>query len=65
MEEKNWRCKACGALLGIEQGGELHVKYKEADLRIVGSCRRACRRCGAVNEIAVGVPQARPGKEGQ
>jgi hypothetical protein len=24
-----WRCRACGALLGMERDGELHVKYKE------------------------------------
>jgi hypothetical protein len=51
---KPWRCRACGSLLGIERGRELHVKYKEADLWIVGTCRRLCRQCGAANEITVG-----------
>jgi len=43
----------CEALLGVERGGELHTKYKEAQWRIVGDCRCACRRCGALNSIMV------------
>jgi hypothetical protein len=56
-----WRCRACGALLGVAQGGELHVKYKDSEVWIVGTCRRTCRRCGERNEVTV---DASPTKEG-
>lgn len=49
-----WRCDACGALLGMARGDELHVKYKEAELWIAGPCRSVCRRCGKSNQITVG-----------
>jgi len=48
---RHWRCLACGALLGVERDGELHVKYKEAQYWIRGHCRHACRRCGAMNTL--------------
>jgi len=44
-------------LLGVEQGSELHVKYKDAEIWIVGTCRRVCRRCGEENVITVGTSQ--------
>jgi len=44
-------------LLGVEQGRELHVKYKDAEIWIVGTCRRVCRRCGEGNVITVGTSQ--------
>jgi hypothetical protein len=56
---KPWRCHACGALLGIARGDELHVKYRDAEIWIAGPCRSICRRCGKSNEITVG----RPSKE--
>jgi hypothetical protein len=55
----SWRCRACGSLLGVERGGQLHVKYKDADVWIVGTCRRACRRCGERNEVTVGASPRR------
>jgi hypothetical protein len=48
-----WRCRTCGSLLGIERGDELHVRFKDAELWIVGRCRQVCRRCGESNSIAI------------
>lgn len=49
-----WRCRSCGALLGMQQGDELHVKYKDVQHWITGRCRHACRRCGAMNTMHAG-----------
>jgi hypothetical protein len=58
-----WRCRACGALLGVARGGELQVKYKDTEVWFIGgTCRRTCRRCGERNEVTVG---ASPGTEGK
>jgi hypothetical protein len=54
-----WRCDACGALLGIARGDELHVKYKDVEIWIVGPCRSICRRCGKSNQITVGQTPAK------
>ena len=51
-----WRCTQCGALLGLEQNGELHVRYKEVQHWITGRCRHACRRCGTVNTVQTEAP---------
>jgi hypothetical protein len=56
-----WRCRVCGALLGVAQGGQLHVKYRDTELWVVGTCRRTCRRCGERNETTVGGPTAKEG----
>ena len=37
-----WRCRTCGALLGIERGNELHVRLKDAECRsLAAAVRRA------------------------
>jgi|GEM_PF-814778 len=69
MNEPNtgrpWRCNDCGALLGMQYGAELHVKYKDVQHWIAGRCRHVCRRCGAMNTIHVVGPSARrPAREG-
>ncbi|MBV9949613.1 MAG: hypothetical protein JOZ69_22420 [Myxococcales bacterium] len=53
MTTRPWRCRACGALLGVVCGDELHLKYKETEYWVRGGCRHACRRCGAVNALLV------------
>jgi hypothetical protein len=55
-----WNCRSCGALLGVEQGGELHMKYKDVQHWITGRCRHACRRCGSMNTRHVGPPGGPP-----
>ena len=56
LQSHHWHCHSCGALLGIEQGGELHVKYKDVQHWITGRCRHICRRCGSTNTRHVGPP---------
>ena len=58
--ERSWRCSACGLLLGIHRGGELHVKYKELEAVVVGRFRTACRRCTKPNETTA-MPGSEPG----
>lgn len=54
IPERHWRCRGCAALLGVHRGGELHIKYKELELRVAATERVAttCRRCKRVNETA-------------
>jgi DNA invertase Pin-like site-specific DNA recombinase len=37
VSEKEWRCRQCGTLLGVERGGKLHLKYKTAQF-VVARC---------------------------
>jgi hypothetical protein len=53
VSARPWRCRACGALLGVEHDGELHVKHKEVQHWIRGRCRHVCRRCGTMNTLLV------------
>lgn len=58
--QARWHCRACGALLGIQQGDELHVKYKDVQHWVSGRCRHVCRRCGSMNTRHVGPPGGHP-----
>lgn len=57
-----WRCRTCGALLGIVKGGQLHMKYKDTEIWVVGTCHRRCRRCAERNEIVTGVASGKGAK---
>lgn len=51
--EKEWRCKDCDTLLGIERGSRLYLRYKQAQYVVDGSNYNViavCRNCSAVNE---------------
>jgi len=48
---REWRCGACGALLGRVTDGVLDVRLRGASYEIVGSVRACCRRCGATSEL--------------
>jgi len=46
---RDWRCHACGKLLGKRQGNQIHIQYKHGvhyivDTKITGKCP-----CGALN----------------
>ena len=51
--EKEWRCRGCDTLLGIERGSRLHLRYKQAQYVVEGgdyTVIAVCRNCSAVNE---------------
>lgn len=53
MDERTdwqWRCSACGALLGVEVRGQMHLKYKAAQYVVTGPVTAVCRRCSTTNE---------------
>jgi hypothetical protein len=49
-----WRCRRCDRLLGVVHGAELHLRYKEAEHWVTGTCRYPCPRCRTTNVIHVG-----------
>jgi phage FluMu protein Com len=51
--EREWRCKKCDRLLGVEHGPRLHLRYKQAQYVVVGTDYNViavCRNCSTVNE---------------
>jgi hypothetical protein len=42
--DKEWRCRKCGTLLGVERKGRLHLKYKTAQYVVTGPVKAVCRR---------------------
>ena len=52
--ERPWRCRRCERLLGVVRGAELHLRYKEAEHWVSGTCRHVCPRCRTTNVITVG-----------
>ena len=51
--EREWRCKECETLLGVERGPRLHLRYKQAQYVVDGGdyiVIAVCRTCSAVNE---------------
>jgi len=51
--EKEWRCRGCDTLLGIERGSRLHLRYKQAQYVVDGRdyvVMAVCRNCSTVNE---------------
>ncbi len=49
-ESREWRCRSCNTLLGVERGGRLHLKYKSAQYVVAGPVTAICRRCETTNE---------------
>ena len=49
-ESREWRCRTCGTLLGVERHGRLHLKYKSAQYVVTGAVTAVCRRCETTNE---------------
>ena len=51
--EKEWRCKECETLLGVDRGARLYLRYKQAQYVVDGSdysVIAVCRNCSTVNE---------------
>ncbi len=51
--EREWRCKKCKTLLGVERGARLHLLYKQVQYVIDGTNYNViavCRDCSTVNE---------------
>lgn len=46
---REWRCRSCGLLLGVAQGREIEIRYKDARYLVDGAVRTCCRRCGETN----------------
>jgi hypothetical protein len=52
--KKEWRCK-CGKLLGIFEGGRLHIRFARGYQYMVGfPVSTVCRDCGTLNELEEG-----------
>lgn len=51
--KREWRCKKCNTLLGVEQGVRLHLHYKQAQYIVDGTDYNViavCRGCSSINE---------------
>ncbi len=46
-----WRCHRCGRLLGIVDGGFVHIRHKRLDLTIHGMVAALCPKCAELNQI--------------
>ena len=46
-----WRCRRCGTLLGVERGGKLHLKYKNAQYMVEGTVTAVCHRCNELSAM--------------
>src|SRR4051812_30138309 len=44
------RCTKCNSLLGIQHGGQIHIKYKELSVIGPGPMIVECRRCRTSND---------------
>lgn len=60
--EKEWRCRQCGTLLGVERQGKMHLKYKTAQFIVTGPVMGICRRCSEINEIVVASDEPTKGR---
>lgn len=50
--ETEWRCTCCGALLGIERGSSVELKYKQTTYLVErGLVTTRCRRCGTGSRL--------------
>ena len=61
--EKEWRCKECDTLLGVERGARLHLRYKQAQYVVDGgdyNVIAVCRNGSTVNELNVSEELAQP-----
>ncbi len=52
--ERDWRCRLCGTLLGVERTGKLHLNHKTAQFVVSGRVMAVCQRCSEISETVVG-----------
>lgn len=55
-----WRCRECGALLGVEDGGVIRIRYKDMEWEAAGDVRVRCRRCQTWSERMPRAPAPAP-----
>ena len=50
--EREWRCKQCDTLLGVERGAQMLLRYKQAQYVGGGeyTVTAICRNCSATND---------------
>jgi len=49
-----WRCTRCGKLLGVLEGGRLHIRFARGHQYIVGfPATSVCRSCRTLNELTM------------
>ena len=61
--EREWRCKECDTLLGVERGTRLHLRYKQVQYVVDGgdyNVIAVCRNCSTVNERSLGSQPSLP-----
>lgn len=54
VPEREWRCRKCGGLLGVERDGRIHLKHKRAQFVVTGVVLAVCPRCAELNETRGG-----------
>jgi len=53
-EEQKWRCKGCGKLLGVIDGGRLEIRFARGHqyrVALPATCVCRNRRCNTLNEL--------------
>ena len=48
--EREWRCRRCGTLLGVEHEDHLQIRYKRVQLIVRGEVLSVCPRCHELNQ---------------
>ena len=48
---QEWRCRCCGALLGIADEDRIELRHKAALYRVRGEVTTHCRRCGTPSQF--------------
>jgi len=51
QQNSQWRCRKCGALLGVADDDHVEVRYKTAVYRVRGELATDCRKCGTANFV--------------
>ena len=55
--KQEWRCERCEKLLGVLNGGRIHIRFGRGHEYLVSfPATGVCRGCGTLNEIA-GIPR--------